>query len=140
MNRVPSNIDRLAESWYDYLVSVSPSLATAVGSTSGADKLDDYSPAAAAEYHAKLTAFLAKLNQAEPTDFTDEITKHAMTTQLGLEVEMHDAKLPERNLNVIASPAQGIRDVFDVSPVETEADWRNRRAHERGRHRAGRIR
>ncbi|MEN9606740.1 MAG: hypothetical protein RL605_568, partial [Actinomycetota bacterium] len=31
----------------------------------------------------------------------------------------------KRDVNVIASPAQGIREIFDLSPTATEGDWQN---------------
>ncbi|HSP52031.1 MAG TPA: DUF885 domain-containing protein, partial [Cryobacterium sp.] len=40
-----------------------------------------------------------------------------------LDVESAEAGLPLRDLNVIASPAQGIREVFDLMPTATVADW-----------------
>ena len=125
MTRVPSNIDQLAEQWYQTLITLSPELATSVGSPEGADKLSDQSPAGEARYNAERNKFLTKLRAAEPSDEVDRITKHAMLTQLELENEFFEARLAERDLNVIASPAQGIRDIFDLSPTETEQDWQN---------------
>ena len=125
MTRVPSNIDALAEQWYQTLITLSPELATSVGSPEGADKLSDQSPAGEARYNAERNKFLTKLRAAEPSDEVDRITKHAMLTQLELENEFFEARLAERDLNVIASPAQGIRDIFDLSPTETEQDWQN---------------
>jgi hypothetical protein len=125
MTRVPSKIDALAEQWYSTLINLSPELATSVGSPIGADKLSDQSPAAEADYNAERNRFLAKLRSAEAADEVDRVTKHAMLTQLELENEMFEARLSERNLNVIASPAQGIRDIFDLSPTNTEEDWQN---------------
>ena len=125
MTRVPSNIDALAEQWYQTLITLSPELATSVGSPEGADKLSDQSPAGEARYNAERNKFLTKLRAAEPADEVDRITKHAMLTQLELENEFFEARLAERDLNVIASPAQGIRDIFDLSPTETEQDWQN---------------
>ena len=125
MTRVPSKIDALAEHWYATLINLSPELATSVGSKIGADKLSDQSPAADEHFNAERNRFLVQLRNTEPADAVDEVTKHAMLTQLELENEYFEAKLSERNLNVIASPAQGIRDIFDLSPTETEEDWQN---------------
>jgi uncharacterized protein (DUF885 family) len=55
----------------------------------------------------------------------DEVTLDAMQQDLGLMVELHEAKVERRNLNNIASPAQGIRDIFDLSKTATEGDWVN---------------
>ena len=125
MTREPSPIDVLAERWFSTLVSLSPELSTSVGFSEGADHLDDQSPAADTELHDLRTDFLAELEDTVETDEIDAVTKHAMLTQLKLENEIFDARLSERNLNVIASPAQGIRDIFDISPTETEQDWQN---------------
>ncbi|MGZ7184160.1 DUF885 family protein, partial [Streptococcus pyogenes] len=41
----------------------------------------------------------------------------------GLALELHDAGEHLRDLNVIASPPQEMRDVFDLMAHETTADW-----------------
>jgi uncharacterized protein (DUF885 family) len=53
------------------------------------------------------------------------VTKDALSQQLILDIELHNAGLPFRDLNNLASPAQGIRDVFDLSPTATVSDWEN---------------
>src|SRR5690606_12017245 len=40
-----------------------------------------------------------------------------------LSLEAHDARLHLRDLNVIASPAQEIRDAFDLMPTSSEEHW-----------------
>jgi len=125
MTRAQSKIDALAEQWYSTLINLSPELATSVGSPIGADKLGDNSPAAEAHHNELRNRFISELKATEVADEIDKVSKHAMLTQLELETEMHEAGLAERDLNVIASPAQGIRDIFDLSPTATEADWHN---------------
>jgi len=51
------------------------------------------------------------------------VTAAALRERLGLEVEMFDAGETQRELNVIASPLQGVRDVFDLMPMATHEDW-----------------
>ena len=36
---------------------------------------------------------------------------------------MHDAGFWQRDLNVIASPGQDLRDVFDLMSTESDDDW-----------------
>ena len=120
-----SEIDKIANAWVETITELSPSFATGVGSPIGADRLDDFSPDGHNEYANQARAVLAKLNQAQATDETDRVTKEAMTNDLSLTLEMHEAKLYRRDLNNIASPAQGIRDVFDLSPTATVGDWEN---------------
>jgi uncharacterized protein (DUF885 family) len=120
-----SQIDQIANSWVETITKLSPSFATGVGSEIGADKLDDVSPEAQSNYIQEAKKVLAQLNAASVSDDTDQVTLDAMTADLLLSVEMHEASLYRRDLNVIASPAQGIRDVFDLSPTATDKDWEN---------------
>ncbi len=43
--------------------------------------------------------------------------------RVGLSVEISDAGLDRASLNVIASPAQEIRLIFDLMPTSTADDW-----------------
>ncbi len=120
-----SPIDQIANRWVETITSLSPSFATSIGSTAGADKLDDFSPEAHATYAAEAKKVLSQLQTATPVDDTDRVTLNALSADLSLILEMHEAGLYRRDLNNIASPAQGIRDVFDLSPTASEADWQN---------------
>ena len=123
--REKTAIDNLADSYLAQLAKNYPSFATSIGLPSGAADMDDYSPAAI-ERDLKLnTSTLAKLQELEPIDDIDQVTKDALSQQLILDIELHNAGLPFRNLNNLASPAQGIRDVFDLSPTATVSDWEN---------------
>ena len=120
-----SRIDQIANNWVETLTRLSPSFATGVGSEIGADKLDDFSPEAQTHYAEEAKKVLAELKKASVSDDTDQVTLDAMTADLSLTLELHEAGLYRRDLNVIASPAQGIRDVFDLSPTATKQDWEN---------------
>jgi uncharacterized protein (DUF885 family) len=125
MSREPSQIDEIAEAWVKTMAEQSPSFATDVGIAGGEDKLDDVSPDAQNHENDLRKRVLDELSRAEVRDQVDEITLDAMKNDLNLSIEIHEAGLYRRDLNVIASPAQGIRDIFDISPTATEADWRN---------------
>ena len=123
--RQTTQIDELADGWVQTLAKLSPEFATSTGIAGGEDKLSDYSPAAADEYYRLQKDLLIKLNALTPVDKTDEITKDALSSNLELGMEMYEAGLHKRELDVIASPAQGIRDIFDLSPRANEQDWSN---------------
>jgi uncharacterized protein (DUF885 family) len=123
--REKSAIDNLADSYLAQLAANYPSFATSIGLATGAADMDDYSPEAI-ERDLKLDqSTLSALLALEPRDDVDQVTKDALSQQLILDIEFHAAGLQYRDLNNIASPAQGIRDVFDVSPTATVTDWEN---------------
>jgi len=125
MTREPSKLDLLAEDWVKTLVDLSPEFATYAGFKVGEDRLEDTSPEAAANYNKLEKEMLAKVEATEVRDDVDKVTKLAMTSTLKLSGEIYDSGLGNRDLNPIASNAQGIRDIFDLSPTATEENWSN---------------
>jgi uncharacterized protein (DUF885 family) len=125
MTRKPSAIDELSNAWVVKLAELSPSFATYAGFAGGEDKLDDNSPAASEHFYQLQKELLTKLEALEPVDAIDEVSKDALSASLQLGIDLHETGLWKRDLDVLASPAQGIRDIFDLSPVATEADWEN---------------
>ena len=125
MSRKPSAIDELSNAWVVTLAELSPSFATYAGFPGGEDKLDDNSPEANEHFYQLQKDLLAKLEPMQPTDKIDEVSKDALVSSLKLAIELHESGLWKRDLDVISSPAQGIRDIFDLSPVATENDWSN---------------
>jgi len=125
MSREQSKLDLLGEQWVKTLVDLSPEFATYAGFKVGEDKLEDTSPEAAAHHNNLEKEMLAKVEATEIQDEVDKVTKLAMTSTLKLSGEIYDSGMWRRDLNPIASPAQGIRDIFDLSPTATEENWSN---------------
>ena len=121
--RTPTQIDAIAESWVDTLVELSPTLGTYIGRMEHADRFDDFSPAGHARFADEARSALSALEAATPTDPIDEITRTDLSSELRLALELHDIRWNLRDLNVIASPAQEIREVFDLMPTDTAEDW-----------------
>ena len=121
--RTPTDVDRIAEGWVDTLVELDPSIGTYIGRTSQDERLADYSPAGHERAIAATRQTLAALRAATPVDDVDRITVADLGSELELELEQHEARLHLRDLNVIASPAQEIRDVFDLMPTDDTAEW-----------------
>ena len=121
--RPATDIDRIADDYLAKEVELSPISATYLGIAGHDERLDDFSPAGH-EAHATLRAeTLAQLDRATPVDDIDRVTLAAMRERLGLAQETHEAGLDEMSLNVIASPLQNIRGVFDLMPTATDEDW-----------------
>ncbi len=125
MSRKPSAIDELSNSWVVKLAQLSPSFATYAGFAGGEDRLDDHSPAAVAHFNQLERDLLEQLKGMEPVDKIDEVSKAALMANLQLSLDIHETGLWKRDLDVLASPAQGIRDIFDLTPVATVSDWEN---------------
>jgi uncharacterized protein (DUF885 family) len=116
-------VDAVAERYFDASVALSPIEATYLGVPGHDEELDDLSPEGYAAASRVRRAALAELNGVEPVDDVDRVTVAALRERLGLAEEMRDAGLDEMALNVVASPLQAVRDVFDLMPTGTADDW-----------------
>ena len=125
MKRAETQIDQLANQWVKDQAATYPSFATSIGYPGGEADMDDYSPEALAQEQKDIKALIGKLEQLNPADDVDLVTKEAMLFSLKGEIETYDSGLAFRSLNNIASPAQGVRDIFDLSPTATSQDWEN---------------
>jgi len=121
--RPTTHVDQIANDYLDALVRLSPITATYLGMDGRDDDLDDFSPAGYAAQSALRSQTLAALSQATAIDEIDRVTLAAMKERLGLAEETYAAGLDQMSLNVLASPLQAIRDVFDLMPTDTDAQW-----------------
>lgn len=123
IERTPTDVDRIAEGWVDTLVELNPGIGTYIGRTSEDERLADYSPDGHERAIAATRSTLAALRAATPVDDVDRITVADLGSELELELEQHEARLHLRDLNVIASPSQDIREVFDLMPTDDPEEW-----------------
>ena len=122
-SRTPTPIDTIAEAWVDTLAELDPSLATYIGRSEHNHRYGDYSPQGQARVIDEAKKVRAALAAATPVDDIDAVTKEDLTRELDLQIELDEARWHLRDLNVIASPAQDIRAVFDLMPTDTAEDW-----------------
>ncbi len=123
--RTPSAIDGIAEDWVRTITNLDPTVATYIGVPGRLHEYGDFSPAGHDAMASARRKTIRKLESATPGDAVDEVTKADLLAELQLAQEFHAARLHLRDLNVLASPAQGIREIFDLMPTETVEDWTN---------------
>ena len=123
MGRAKTAVDAVAERYLDTYAALDPCAATELGILGHDDALTDYSPEGVLARAQAARAALAELDAAAPVDDTDRVTVAAMRERLGVTLDLHDAGLDVGELKVIASPLQGMRDVFDLMATDTDADW-----------------
>ncbi|HEX6351926.1 DUF885 domain-containing protein [Actinophytocola sp.] len=116
-------VHRIAESYVDDYVRLSPTTATSLGIPGYDDQWPDLSPEGCAARGDLARQALRDVAAVEPGDESERVAKAVFTERLGVEVELHDAGLVDGDLNVLASPVQELREVFDLMPTDTAQDW-----------------
>jgi uncharacterized protein (DUF885 family) len=121
--RTPTDVDALADAYLDGITALNPIEATFIGIAGFDDRLPEFTPEwwQSVSEHRRRT--LAALDASVPVDSTDRITIAALREELTVREELRAAGEEESSLNVIESPLQLIRDVFDLTPASTVDDW-----------------
>jgi uncharacterized protein (DUF885 family) len=121
--RTPTPVDALADAYLDQYATLDPMTATAMGIGGHDAELPSLDPDWFAERAALRKRTLRALDGAEPVDDTDRVTIAALRDELTTEQQLRALGTEERALNNVASPLQGIREVFDLNPTATADDW-----------------
>ena len=123
--RTATAADQLAETYFHESLALNPSDATFLGFPGHETEYPDFGPAGRAARAELVRSTLARLEEVTPEDDVDRVTLHAMRNELELERDRHEANLDVSAVNNIESPVQGIRQVLDAMPRETEQDWKH---------------
>lgn len=109
--------NRLVADW----AALSPITASLIGVPGFDEQLDDLSPAGLAALD---QLFAVALDSASTVDSTgDEPALRVLVERLEVERDRFASGWAHADLNVIESPLQSVRMVFDVMPTATEQDW-----------------
>ncbi|MFF5988622.1 DUF885 domain-containing protein [Prauserella flavalba] len=118
-------VHEICDKFVDDIAAADPVAATMSGVASYDDQLTDYSPEGHAARASLAKRALREIEAATPEDDGERVAKAVFLERIGLEAEIHDAGLDVASLNVIESPVQNVRQVFDLMPAETTEHWEN---------------
>lgn len=118
-----SEIYDLSDRYVDRFAALDPVAATLEGLAGHDDEMTDFSPDGFEERNEHDRATLRALTAAPREGERDRVAADVLREALETSVELYDTGEHLRELNVIASPVQAVRMVFDMMPTETEADW-----------------
>jgi uncharacterized protein (DUF885 family) len=121
--RPTTPIDAIAEAWVDTELDLYPEYRVYLGRPGREGEYADYSPTGSERAVEQAKRTLASVQATRPLDAVDEVTKMDLARDLQLQIDRHDAGFAQRDLNVIASAPQSLRDIFDLMPTDSEEDW-----------------
>ncbi|SDP12947.1 Uncharacterized conserved protein, DUF885 familyt [Nakamurella panacisegetis] len=114
-----TQIDQISDQFVRDLVAISPMTATQLGVSDFDDQLDDFSPAGLARVQELVVRTLAALADTESTGPSDDVARSVIVERLEVERDRYESGWGHAALNVIASPVQHTRMIFDMTPSET---------------------
>ncbi|MEU3827902.1 DUF885 domain-containing protein [Streptomyces sp. NPDC029080] len=118
---------QVADAYVDDLIALDPVTGTYLGVQESSSRLPDYSPAGQEALAELARATLAKLDEAErQPDADSEVERRCgrlLRERLTAELAVHDADEHLRRVGNMDTPGHAVREVFTVTPAETEEDW-----------------
>ncbi|MFJ7159436.1 DUF885 domain-containing protein [Streptomyces sp. NPDC101118] len=118
---------QVADAYVDDLIALDPLTGTYLGVAESSRKLPDFSPAGRQAVAELARTTLRRLDAAEqlPGADTDAERRCArlLRERLTAELAVHEADEDLRAVSNIHSPAHSVREVFTITPSETEEDW-----------------
>ncbi|HVW45385.1 MAG TPA: DUF885 domain-containing protein [Amycolatopsis sp.] len=118
-----ASVHEICDQFVDDFAASHPVAATGLGIAGYDDELTDYSPEGHAARASLARRALEAVRATEPADDGERAAKAVFTERTGLDLEIHEAGLDVASLNVIASPVQELRQVFDLMPAGTPEQW-----------------
>ncbi|MFI7294667.1 DUF885 domain-containing protein [Streptomyces sp. NPDC050121] len=128
MSQTNSPLPReVADAYVDDLIALDPVTGTYLGVKDSSSRLPDLSPAGQEAIARLARDTLAKLDEAERRPGADSdierrcarLLRERLTAELGV----HEADEGLRSIGNMGTPAHHVREVFTVTPTQTEEDW-----------------
>lgn len=118
---------QVADAYVDDLVSLDPVIGTYLGVKESSSRLPDYSPAGREALAELARTTLAKLDEAERRPGADSDAERRcarlLRERLTAEIAVHEADEHLRAIGNMSTPGHSVRDIFTVTPADTEEDW-----------------
>ncbi len=120
-----SGVFSIADEFVDRLAAYDPIAATFIGIAGHDDRMTDYSPSTSEEMAGIQRGTLSAMSAARPDGERERACRETFIEEMESDLALHDAGEHLRGLNILHSPVQGIRMVFDMMPRASEENWRN---------------
>ncbi|MGW1750572.1 DUF885 domain-containing protein [Streptomyces sp. NPDC002092] len=117
----------VADAYVDELIALDPVTGTYLGVKESSSRLPDLSPAGQEALAELARRTLARLDEAEQQPGADsDIERRCgrlLRERLNAELAVHEAEEGLRRVGNMATPAHSVREVFTVTPNQSEEDW-----------------
>ncbi|MGJ5803462.1 DUF885 domain-containing protein [Streptomyces europaeiscabiei] len=117
----------VADAYVDDLIALDPVTGTYLGVKESSSRLPDTSPAGQEARAELIRATLARLDEAERRPGADSDAERRcarlLRERLTAELAVHEADEGLRAVGNMVTPPHEVREVFTITPAETEEDW-----------------
>lgn len=120
-----AGVFEIADGFIDTIVEHHPFYATYMGVPGHDHRSDDYSPENAEAYATDVRAGLREMKAAVPANDRERMCRDTFIDEAELTLEQFESREHLRNMNVLHSPVQLVRSIFDLMPRNSVEAWEN---------------
>ncbi|MCZ6538478.1 MAG: DUF885 domain-containing protein [Chloroflexi bacterium] len=120
-----AGVFEIADGYIDIVAKHHPLSATHMGVPGYDHLMADYSLEAVEAFHADLRTSLRRMERAVPANERERICKDTFVDELSISVEQYESREHLRDMNVLFSPIQSVRSIFDLMPQDSSEAWEN---------------
>ncbi|MFI9078844.1 DUF885 domain-containing protein [Streptomyces sioyaensis] len=118
---------QVADAYVDAFVDLDPITGTFLGIPESSGRLPDFSPTGQEALAQLARTTLEKLTEAEPRPGAElpaeQVCARLLRERLTAQLAVHEAGEGLRTVSNLSSPLHSVREVFTVTPTETDEDW-----------------
>ena len=120
-----SKIYEIADGFVDTLAELDPIVATYLGVPGYDHRMPDYSPEASERSDAAERDVLNRIKAESPDSVRERRCSETVQEEMTRSIDQHSAGLQYSGMNILHSPVQSLRQIFDLMPRSSTADWEN---------------
>ena len=120
-----SKIYEIADGFVDTLAELDPIVATYLGVPGYDHRMPDYSPQASERSVAAERDVLNRIKAESPDSVRERRCSETVQEEMTRSIDQHSAGLQYSGMNILHSPVQSLRQIFDLMPRSSTADWEN---------------
>ena len=120
-----ASVYKIADAYVETLAAADPIAATYMGVPGYDHLMNDYSLESADALAEAQRKALGEMRRAGPGTERERICRDTFIEEISISLDQHDAGEHFRGLNILHSPVQSVRQIFDLMPLETEEHWSN---------------
>ncbi|HBO90732.1 MAG TPA: DUF885 domain-containing protein [Acidobacteria bacterium] len=120
-----TGVFEIADKFVGTVAKHNPLAATHMGITGSDHLMPDYSPDATHSFYRETITALGQMEAVVPLNDRERMCKDTFIDASSVSVEQHESRDYLRDINVLFSPVQSVRSIFDLMPKDSLEAWEN---------------
>ncbi|MXX92870.1 MAG: DUF885 domain-containing protein [Chloroflexi bacterium] len=120
-----SKIFEIADGFVDTLAELNPIVATYLGVPGYDHLMPDYSPDGSQRSYDAERDVLKRIQTEPAKTLREQRCSETVQEEMSWSIDQHEAGLHYSGMNILHSPVQSLRQIFDLMPRSSTEDWEN---------------